>query len=806
MLDINTLWDESFYLNEYPDVAQQVASGRFNSGLQHFQAIGKFEQRDPSVLFETEFYLSSYPDVARAVTQGKTTAIDHFLNNGQFENLNPFTEFYTNYYLTNNPDVATAIQARAENRDPLTGIEHFVKYGQYENRNFSPNFDPNYYLQLNPDVAGVVSPGGLSAIKHYLQYGIEEGRLSEELPLPLEISLSAAQSLDNLSLEAISGFVGNANSRNIYSFTLNATSTVQLNLSNLSADADLTLVEDSNSNGLLDEFERLEVSNAQSTTPEEISSLLSPGTYYVLVEQFEGDTNYNLSLSATPFTPPADTSGNTLNTARDFGSLTGSTTLNEFVGDVDAQDVYRLTLSSSSDLNISLQDLSADADLELIQDTNGNGVVDEDEILESSALPDNATEAIATNALPAGTYFLLVKPFEGNTTYNLTVSAIASTPPLSLLNRTPDSSLTVAKVENSAKFSESGQVSASKVDSYYSFTVGESGVFNANLTGLTGDADVRLIRDFNGNAQVDPVADRNGNGFIDNDEIEVVAWQWERGTSNESIRAFLQPGTYFLQAKSFNKQTSDYVVNTDFTPAPSDPRKFFIQLNFGEGTQGLTEAERNTVRQAANRLEQVISYSTFENSHSIKIDVTGENQGEKVLASAAPVDLFPDLNRKEMPISGLATLNTNPKSEIRDNQRYLYDTMIHEFAHVLGIGTLWDQERGLIADDKKGLYTQNSYAGLYYGELLGTSSPTPVELTIGQGDSDLAHWNKVPNFGLEVMVEWGAKDEKQLTSQLTIASLRDIGFNVNYGAAEEYSLPSSNPQLLARQNNNSLIS
>jgi hypothetical protein len=212
------------------------------------------------------------------------------------------------------------------------------------------------------------------------------------------------------------------------------------------------------------------------------------------------------------------------------------------------------------------------------------------------------------------------------------------------------------------------------------------------------------------------------------------------------------------------------------------------------------------VRQAANRLEQVISYSTFENSHSIKIDVTGENQGEKVLASAAPVDLFPDLNRKEMPISGLATLNTNPKSEIRDNQRYLYDTMIHEFAHVLGIGTLWDQERGLIADDKKGLYTQNSYAGLYYGELLGTSSPTPVELTIGQGDSDLAHWNKVPNFGLEVMVEWGAKDEKQLTSQLTIASLRDIGFNVNYGAAEEYSLPSSNPQLLARQNNNSLIS
>jgi hypothetical protein len=804
MLDINSLWDESFYLNQYPDVAQQVASGVFNSGLQHFQAVGKFEQRDPSILFDTEFYLSSYPGVATAVQQGQTTAIDHFLNSGQFENLDPFAEFYTNYYLTNNPDVATAIQAGTGNKDPLTGIEHFVKYGQYENRNFSPIFDPYYYLQLNPDVAGVVSPGGLSAIKHYLQYGIEEGRLSEAPPL--EISLTAAQSLGNLSLETISGFVGNANSQNIYSFTLNATSTVQLNLNDLSADADLTLVEDFNSNGLLDEFESLEASIAEGTAPEEISSLLSPGTYYVLVEQFEGDTNYNLSLSATPFTPPVDTTGNTLNTARDFDPLTGSTTLNEFVGDVDAQDVYRLTLSSSSDLNVKLQDLSADADLELIQDTNGNGFVEEDEIIESSAAPNNVTEAIATNALPAGTYFLLVKQFEGDTTYNLTVSASASTPALSLPERTADSSLTVAKVENSAKFSENGQVSASKPDNYYSFTVGESGVFSANLTGLTGDADVRLIRDFNGNAQVDPVADRNGNGFIDDDEIEVVAWQWERGTSNESIRAFLQPGTYFLQAKSFNKQTSDYAVNTDFTPAPSDPRQFSIQLNFGEGTQDLTEAERTTVRQAANRLEQVISYSTFEGPHFIKIDVTAANQDENVLASAGPRDLAFDLNRNVMSISGEATLNSNPESEVRDNQRYLYDTMIHEFAHVLGIGTLWDQGRVLIADEEKGLYNPNSYAGLYYGELLGTSSAIPVELTTGKGGgSDLAHWNKVPNFGLEMMVEWGDKDEKQLTSQLTIASLRDIGFNVNYGAAEEYSLPFSNPQLQARQNNNSPI-
>lgn len=366
MLDINELWDESYYLDQNQDVKQAVAAGGFSSGLQHFQEHGKFERRDPSPLFDTAFYLEFYPDVATAVTQGQVTALDHFLNNGQFEKRDPIPEFYTDDYLGDNPDVAAAVEASAAGPDPLTGMEHFVKHGQYEGRNFGPDFDSRYYLQQNPDVAAAVSPGGLSAIKHYLEFGLEEGRRSQAPPEP--ISLSAAQSLGNLGSTTRSGVVGNANIRDIYSFTLNTTSAVRLNLNNLSADADLTLVEDSNGNGMVDEYEPLAASVAEGAAPEEISRLLSPNTYYVLVEQFEGDTNYNLSLSATPFTPPPDTAGNTLNTARDLGILSGSQTLNEFVGDVDTQDIYRFTLSNSSNLSINLQELSADADLQRIRD------------------------------------------------------------------------------------------------------------------------------------------------------------------------------------------------------------------------------------------------------------------------------------------------------------------------------------------------------------------------------------------------------------------------------------------------------
>ncbi|OKH38321.1 hypothetical protein NIES2119_09800 [[Phormidium ambiguum] IAM M-71] len=794
---------EDYYLFQNSDVAQAVQAGLFQNGLQHFISNGQAEGRQSSVFFDPNFYLGFYSDVDTAVANSSLTPLEHFIKNGQFEQRDPFSEFYTDTYLTENPDVAQAVQATAATTDPLTPIEHFIDYGQYEGRNFGPDFNNSSYLQQNPDVAAAVRPFGLSPIKHYLQFGKDEGRFSTEGSEFNTIDLTQALDLGTIGSATVSDFVGNNNTVDVYRFNVGNLSTVNITLNGLSADADLTLIEDSNNNGVLDEFETLDVSIAEGAAPEEISSLLSSGSYYVLVEQFEGDTNYNLSLSAIPFTPASDTAGNTLNEARDLGTLSGSQTLNEFVGNVDTQDIYRFALSSSSNLNVSLQDLSADADLQLIQDTNGNGIVEENEAIESSTSLNNASEAIAINALPAGTYFIAVNQYEGDTTYNLSLSA---SPPISRPARTADSSVNDAEVNNSAVLSKSGQVNATNPENDYSFTVNESGIFTANLTGLTGDADVRLIRDFNGNGKVDSVADRNGNGFIDNDEIEVVAWQWERGTASESIRAFLQPATYVLQVKSFNQQTADYTVNSNFTPEASDPWKFSIELNFGQGTEDLTEAERNTVRQAARRIEQLISYSTFNGPHTIKIDTTAEDQGEYLLASAGPEQNQADLNRKSMPIIGEASLNSNPQSAVRANQRYLYDTMIHEFGHVMGIGTLWD-DRKLIVDPKVGRYNPNSYAGIYYGELLGAFSATPVELTVGQGKaSDLAHWNKIPNFDIEIMVESGDKSEQQLTSQLTIAALRDLGYNVNYGAAEEYRLPSNNPLLIARQQGNSPIS
>ncbi len=418
MLDINTLFDESYYLAENPDVARAVARGGFSNGLDHFTQFGEFENRQPSVFFDPDFYTLYYPDVGEAVAGGQITALEHFINFGQSENRDPFTEFYTDIYLEENPDVAAAVQ-----RDELTGIEHFVKFGQYENRNFGFSFDTGFYLAQNPDVAAAVSPGGLSAIKHYLEFGKAEGRPGTPSEVPA--NLNEASDLGTLGSATVSGFVGDANITDVYRFSINTTSDFSLALSGLSADADVSLIQDINSNGQIDFDENIDDSKSAGNSDETLSRVLQPGTYWVAVQQYEGDTNYNLSLSAAPLANvPQDLAGQTPNAARDIGTLSGTQTFTDFVGNADFNDLYRFSIHTISSVSLSLNGLSADADLFLAEDLNSDGaIVDRIEILSRSVESGTTPEAINISTLNPGTYLISVEQFEGDTNYNLSVSA-----------------------------------------------------------------------------------------------------------------------------------------------------------------------------------------------------------------------------------------------------------------------------------------------------------------------------------------------------------------------------------------------
>ena len=111
----------------------------------------------------------------------------------------------------------------------------------------------------------------------------------------------------------------------------------------------------------------------------------------------------------------------------------------------------------------------------------------------------------------------------------------------------------------------------------------------------------------------------------------------------------------------------------------------------------------------------------------------------------------------------------------------LLDVITHEMGHVLGLGTLWSTF---------GLRSGSSYIGAgalnAYHELGGQGSTIPLETTGGSGTA-LVHWSDAV-FGNELMTGYISGTPNPL-SIMTIGSLQDMGYRVNYAAASGYSIP-----------------
>ncbi|WP_051331618.1 glycosyltransferase [Methylocaldum szegediense] len=80
VLRASPLFDEAWYLSQYPDVA---AAGI--DPVRHYIVHGANEGRNPSASFETRFYLDAYPDVRRA----RVNPLYHYIIAGQQEGRSP---------------------------------------------------------------------------------------------------------------------------------------------------------------------------------------------------------------------------------------------------------------------------------------------------------------------------------------------------------------------------------------------------------------------------------------------------------------------------------------------------------------------------------------------------------------------------------------------------------------------------------------------------------------------------------------------------------------------------------------------
>jgi hypothetical protein len=336
-------------------------------------------------------------------------------------------------------------------------------------------------------------------------------------------------------MPTVRDFVGAtpADNDDFYRVTLERPALVHIGLSGLSANANLQLIVDGNSNGEIDPGETIATSARSGATSEEILTRIQ-GTFYVRVNRVSGDTNYRLDMLS-------DFAGDTLDLARDLGDLADqiSATDNISFGQLSGDnDIYRFELAAKGNVNVQLtqqQSTSALTTMDVVRDFNNNGFVDTGDIVVPIV---GSGDDIS---LDAGAYFLRYRAFgkdpnslhPAETNYTLRLTS-------DFAGNDLESAQEVGSVEGQVTFTE--RIGGTDLSDFYRFDLVSAAPVSIVLKGLGSNADLRLIQDANNNRRVD--------------EGEILASSQNGGISSEQIVAFLGAGKYFVEVVGFSQGLS----------------------------------------------------------------------------------------------------------------------------------------------------------------------------------------------------------------------------------------------------------
>lgn len=209
---------------------------------------------------------------------------------------------------------------------------------------------------------------------------------------------------------------------------------------------------------------------------------------------------------------------------------------------------------------------------------------------------------------------------------------------------------------------------------------------------------------------------------------------------------------------------------------------------------GLTPSQEKVFEQAAARWSEVIvsdlpdAMVNGEQIEDLLITAQGLNiDGEgSILGQARPIFLRPG---SLLPVTGIMEFDTSDLGRM-EAEGTLQNVILHEMGHVIGIGTLWSRMRLIRNTGRANPVFIGENAMREFGSLIGsdTLTPVPVENEGGPGTRE-GHWRE-GIFGNELMTGF-LDGTSQPFSRMTIASLQDMGYEVNYSAADDYSLPSA---------------
>jgi hypothetical protein len=207
---------------------------------------------------------------------------------------------------------------------------------------------------------------------------------------------------------------------------------------------------------------------------------------------------------------------------------------------------------------------------------------------------------------------------------------------------------------------------------------------------------------------------------------------------------------------------------------------------------GLTASQQAIFQQATDRWEQVIigdlPDAIFQGQTVDDVLIAASSvviDGEGGILGQAGPDAF---RSNLLPIHGIMQFDTADMASMEQDGT-LFGVIMHEIGHVLGIGTLWQSFGLLVGAGTSNPIFRGAQATAAYNEIFGTSaSGVPVENTGGPGTRDGHFRESILDHELMTgYAEYGAMP----LSRITIGSLADIGYQVNFAAADAYTRPAS---------------
>jgi len=155
-----------------------------------------------------------------------------------------------------------------------------------------------------------------------------------------------------------------------------------------------------------------------------------------------------------------------------------------------------------------------------------------------------------------------------------------------------------------------------------------------------------------------------------------------------------------------------------------------------------------------------------------------------VLGAAGPCVVRPS---SHLPALGIMFFDTADLDYLQTSG-LLQTVIVHEMGHVLGFGTIWQDEGLLVGAGGPDPYFVGVGAISAFNSIGGEAypgNPVPVENTGGIGTRD-GHWRESV-FDNELMTGWINQGSNPL-SVVTVASMGDLGYEVDLTAADSYTL------------------